>query len=296
MGPPESPPPGNYTLFYDAVCPLCTRWVESLSRRGLLDGVSVRAVEDAEALGLTASEVDALRSELLLRDANGGESLRGFDGILKLLELHGKLPWLRAMAAAPGLRAVGRAAYRMVAYHRRAISPPATHGAACACDPPPRPGWKLAFYALCCATGLGGAAAIGAALSYFRGSGDAGRRALEAILAGAVGWLASVAAQMLLAPRRGQAILEQAAVLGALGGCILLPFAAAAGCLAPIVSSPRAPTAWGVLALGTASCAVLSSALRRYANLGVPRGIAACWLLLPAAAAAILATRGWFGA
>ncbi len=277
------PPETHYVLFFDSLCPLCTRSVALLRRRGLLEKVEARPLDQVESLGLTGTEVEGVRSEMLLRSLVTGESLRGFDALVKLLEIHGKCRFLVATATVPPLRAPGRAAYRLVALNRRILSPPATRGVACACDPPFLWGWRVAFLVALLTAGAASFFAFGLSLWAYRSDVSAPLLGLQTVAATGAGWVLALGVLTAALPSRSSAIFWQSLVVMAIGGAVLLPFAVATVALAGLGLPPRACAAWSVLALASSGAAMLCATLWRYRNLGLPRW--AGWLWIAAMAA-----------
>jgi predicted DCC family thiol-disulfide oxidoreductase YuxK len=110
--------PGTLTLFYDADCGVCRLTVLALlrlDRRHRLAAVPLQAYDDAEP---TRRELEA---ELHVRDGAGRWS-RGGDAALRIAGAVPVLVPLAIIGRLPGMRRVARAAYRLVAEHRPAIS------------------------------------------------------------------------------------------------------------------------------------------------------------------------------
>lgn len=253
----KSPQP---TLLYDADCPLCLGAVDRLRRRGLLEGVSTVPTVEAATLGLPVDQVESTRSELLFLEAAGGPASQGFDAILRLLEIQGRWRWGTRLGRLPGVRMLGRLAYRIVAYNRRALSPPNTGGAACACDPPHRPGWRFALNLLLAAFVLGiawllGAAfarAGGASLTSWPGGELAAVQGSGVFLGGLLAGFAP--GRRLLSPSPRLVLLEQALVSCAASSLLLVPVILVLPLLAAARPGPSAlpcALALGLLGMGT---------------------------------------------
>jgi predicted DCC family thiol-disulfide oxidoreductase YuxK len=285
------PPETEYLLFFDPICPLCTRSVELLRRRGLLEKAEARPLDQAESLGLTEAEVEGVRSEMLLRSRVTGESLRGFDALVKLLAIHGTCRFLAATAAVPPLRALGRAAYRLVALNRRILSPPATRGVACACDPPFRWGWRVALLVALLTAGAASFFLSGLSLRAYQRDVSASLLGLQAIAGAGAGWVLALGVLTAALPSRASAIFWQSLVVTASGGVALLPFAVVTVALAGLGLPARAGAAWSALALASSGASMLLATLRRYRNLGLPHWAAWLWIAVLAAGGLFLLVR-----
>jgi predicted DCC family thiol-disulfide oxidoreductase YuxK len=267
----------EHILFYDAVCPLCSASVEELRRRGLLAGIEARAIEDAPALGLSPERAEALRSELLLWSRASGSGASGFDGLLKLLEIQGKWRLLQTAFRLPPLRELGRFGYRLTSFNRRILSPPATGGAACACDPPDRPRWRQALLAVLLAIAVGGTFLFGMALSTcFHGSSPLRMGLLAALTAGC-SWAVSAAFAAVGVQRRFRDVLWQGLVVLAIGIAVLAPFAFAAWLLTVLGVTPVAGLLVHITGLVLSILTMLRATIRRHRNLGFPRWTPWLW-------------------
>ncbi|MBI4601139.1 MAG: DUF393 domain-containing protein, partial [Planctomycetes bacterium] len=261
-------------LLYDALCPICARSVGVLRRLGLLERAEARPIDEAEELGLPPEEVERLRSGMLLVWRASGELARGFDALVRLLELHGRLRRLVAVLRVPPLRALGRAGYAFVASNRRILSPPATGGAACACDPP--------FH-------LGARAALLVALALLAFGLPAVTGGTRFALFWAAGGVSAAVVGAAAAPRRAAAVLWQSLAVLALGASVLAPLlflgraAVSLGAPGPLVAG------WIWLAAILSAAVVLRSATRRCRALGLPAWLPGAWagLLLATLGAAL---------
>jgi predicted DCC family thiol-disulfide oxidoreductase YuxK len=264
-------------LFYDPICPLCTRWVERLRRWKLLEVVEARPLDDAPGLGLPPERVDGLRSEILLWSPGSGEALSGYDGLVELLRLHGRAPRLLKIAAAASMRPIGRAAYKLVSLNRRILSPPATSGVACACDPPYLPAWRAALLAALVVGAAGGFFLHGMGLASYqpgRGALDVGWKSVRAA---AVGWFVGTASGLIALPVRSSAFVWQALVVTCTGAAALAAAALVTAVLAVIGASPGLLAPFNILAVLASAGAMLLSMRRRAGNLGYPSWMDRLW-------------------
>lgn len=267
----------DHVLFYDAVCPLCTRWVERLRRWKLLEAVEARPLDDAPGLGLSPERIDGLRSEILIWSPSSGEALSGYDGLVKLLQLHGRAPRLVRVGEAALVRPVGRAAYKLISLNRRILSPPATSGVACACDPPFRSAWRGALLAVLIVIAAGGSFLHGLSLAAYQPERAALSVGWKAVQAAGAGWLVATAACALALPARSAASFWQGLAVACAGAAVLAPAALATGVLALLGASPGLLAPLNVLAVLAAAGAMLVSMRRRGGNLGFPAWAAWLW-------------------
>lgn len=280
-------PAQNLILFYDALCPLCRRAVKRLEARGLLESIELRPTDDATALGLAPEDVEAVRSEMLLRDTAAGRSYRGFEALLKLAQLHGRyLPWLTRLGSTGIGQVLGGLCYRLVAYNRRILSPPATRGLACVCDPPSRPAWRVGLLVLLVAALASLLALFGAALAPIDARRSAGRWIVEVLLVGGAAYVLPSLAVALVRPSRAGVVLWQGLVASVLGAAWLGGGAVVALMLALFSLPPRAIGLWTLAGIVAALAQTAASLSPRYRNLGlaptlvwiVSLGAAGIWL------------------
>lgn len=268
----------EHVLLYDALCPMCLKGVETLRRRGLLENAEPRPLDDAPGLGLPEADVEALRSEMILWSRVSRTSSRGFDAVLRLLEVHGRGRLLRALARVPLFKALGSGLYQLVSRNRRILSPPATGGAACECDPPFRAGWRAALLVSLLAVFAGGTLLQGFSLSIHVRDVPASLSALRALAAAAAGFIVASVAFGVVLPRRFAAFLWQALVAVTIGAAILGLFAVVAFLLAPLGLPSSTCAFWNALALVSSVLSTLLATVRRHRNLGFPGWSPGLWL------------------
>ena len=148
------------TLVYDGDCSMC-RKLSALAERRWLVGDARRLPHDAFQ-GETADRLTraGIHNELAVIDEGSGEIRSGYDGILWLLE-RGMLRHLVPLLGFGPIRWLLRHDYRLVAYNRRILAPPA-RSVTCACDPDMHVGYRWAFIVVALVwtalfAGLGGA-------------------------------------------------------------------------------------------------------------------------------------------
>ena len=265
-------------LFYDPICPMCVRSVEMLRRRKLLQKAQAHSLQEARDLGLSEKECDALRGEMVLHSPKTKESLRGYDAILKLLELHGRMSFLVHTGSIPPLRALGRVAYRLVSMNRRIISPPSTQGVACDCDPPFLLRWRVGLFLLLVGVALGGSLFYGLSLWTYQRERPAFPLGLEVVGATSAGWFFSMVLFLVLLPGRFRPFFWQCLTVMALGIAVLVPFGIVTQLLALGGVPPQVCAAWNLAALVSSSTVMLLATIRRHRNLGFPRWTPWLWL------------------
>lgn len=282
-------PENSWALLYDGRCPMCLSTVKMLERWRLL--VRAEAVDGNLAADLPGSVRSTLRSVLVLYNRSTGEALEGVQGLIRLARLHGRFRWITGTLRVPALAALAGLAYRLISVNRRVLSPPPNATLRCDCDPPPRPGYRLALLLVLAAIGLGATALHGASLGLLAGTGTIGALdgALRLAAATGAGWLVNF---LLLAPllrRRLREFVEQSLVVMALGALSLLPFLPL-NLAAVWLNRPRPGSiAIVLIALGVQLVIMLRSVFRRSRNLGFPRWVPRAWLLAPELIAVTLA-------
>ena len=264
-------------LFYDAICPFCVASLGKLRRLGLLERVEAVPLEEAGSRGLPPERVEGLRSEMLLWSRRTGETASGFEVILKLLEVHGRAPALRALGASRIGRTLGQAVYRLVSLNRRIITPAATRGIACECDPPYHAGSRAALFSILVLIAVGGSFLYGLALSTYQPDRPPATLGIRVILAAGAGWAVALAALFAAHPRRFRELFWQCLAGMAIGIAALAPFMIAAPILAVAGASPRACAWVQLIAVLASSALMLRSMLRRHRNLGFPQWTTWLW-------------------
>ena len=257
-------------LFYDAICPFCVASLGKLRRLGLLERVEAVPLEEAGGRGLPPERVEGLRSEMLLWSRGTGETASGFDVILKLLEVHGRAPALRTLGTSRPGRTLGQAVYRLVSLNRRIITPAATRGIACECDPPYHAGWRAAIFCVLALVAVGGSFLYGLALSTYQADRDPAALGLRVILAAGAGWAVALAALFAAHPRRFRELFWQCLAVMSVGIAALAPFMIAAPILSAAGASLRLCAWVQATAVIVSSALMLRSTLWRHRNLGFP--------------------------
>jgi predicted DCC family thiol-disulfide oxidoreductase YuxK len=265
-------------LFYDPLCPMCVGSVELLRRRKLLERAEARPLDEAADFGLSAEDCDALRGEMILHSRETGESLRGYDALIRLLELHGRLKALVRVSAIPPLRALGKIAYRLLSMNRRIISPPNNRGVACDCDPPFQLRWRVGFFVLLMGVALVGTFFYGLSLWTYQRDRPAFLLGLEVLGACAAGWSLGMVLFLALLPDRFRSFFWQCLMVLVLGLAVLVPFATLTPLLASIGAPPLVCAVWHVAAIVSSSTVMLLATRRRHRNLGFPRWTPWLWL------------------
>jgi hypothetical protein len=251
--------------------------VERLRRWKLLEAVEARSLDDAPGLGLPPERIVGLRSEILIWSPSSGEALSGYDGLVELLRLHGRASWLARAAAAPAIRPLGRAAYKLISLNRRILSPPATAGIACACDPPFRSGWRVALLAALVAVAAGGFLIHGLSLAAYQPERAALAVGWKSVGAGAAGWIVGTLACIISLPARSAVCFWQGLTVACAGAASLVPFAVVTAILALLGASAGLLAPLNVLALVAASAVMFLSMRRRAENLAFPSWMAWLW-------------------
>lgn len=133
-------------LVYDGDCSLCRRFSRIADRRWLVGAAERRPYDAFEGEIATRLEAAGIRNELAVLDETTGELRSGYDGMVWLLR-GGRLPWLASVLAFGPVRWFLGHDYRLIAYNRRLLAPPARR-IACACDPDLHRGYRVAFLAV----------------------------------------------------------------------------------------------------------------------------------------------------
>ncbi len=135
-------------LVYDGDCSICIAASRVLIRPWL-SGDSEREPFDAFEGETAARLVEAeIHNELAVLDRGSGEIRGGLDGILWILR-EGRLRWVAAILALPGIYHLFSFLYHLIAYNRRILSPVKPRAVACACDPDPNALYQWSFIAIC---------------------------------------------------------------------------------------------------------------------------------------------------
>ena len=272
-------PSRRFILFYDAICPFCKASVEVLRRWELLESTEPTPIAAAAELGLAEPEREGLRSELLLWSPSTHESFRGYDGILKLLEMKGNHPLLAALGAWGPARFLGKWAYSLVSLNRRILSPPRSGGIACDCDPPFRLAYRVGLFTILCTVVASSAFLYALVLSAFGESGPLLKLWGKIVLSACAGWALSLGVFLSALPGRFRDFFWQSLVVLALGTMVLLPFAAV-NCLLLWVRAPESYVAGVHWIAATASFSVMwMAARRRQKRLGFPGWSPWLWLV-----------------
>jgi len=256
---------------------MCVGSVEVLRRRELLERAEAHPLDEAPGFGLSDEECDALRGEMILHSRETGESLRGFDAIMKLLELHDRMKLLVRVSAMPALRTLGKATYKLVSMNRRIISPPNTGGVSCDCDPPFQLRWRVGLFLLVVGVALVGTFLYGLSLWTYQRERSAVFLGLEVLGASGAGWFLGMAIFSALLPYRFRAFFWQCLMVMVLGVAVLVPFAIVTPLLALIGVPPLACAVWHLAAMVSSSAVMLLATLRRHRNLGFPRWTPWLW-------------------
>jgi predicted DCC family thiol-disulfide oxidoreductase YuxK len=142
MGPPRQP--ARLVLVFDGDCSLCRSLARLLVRPALTGATSRRPFDAFEGDVAARLLAAGIHNEMAVLDEVSGEIRTGYAGILRVLG-EGTLGWLARLLSLPGLRALGRALYRTVAYNRRVLAPTPPRAVACACDPDEHAGFRGLF-------------------------------------------------------------------------------------------------------------------------------------------------------
>jgi hypothetical protein len=251
--------------------------VERLRRWKLLEAVEARPLDDAPALGLAPEAADGLRSEMLLWSPSTGRALSGFDGLLEVLRLHGRAPRLVKLGEGALGRPLGRFAYRLVSLNRRILSPPATGGVACACDPPYRPRWRAALLAAFVGIAAGGFLLHGLSLASYQPERHALAVGWKAVLAGGAGWLVATLSGLIALTPRPAVFAWQGLAVTCVGAAVLAAAAVATAVLALLGAGAGLLAPWNIVLVLASAGAMLLSMRRRAANLGFPPWTGRLW-------------------
>lgn len=271
-------PEERWTLYYDGLCPMCRGSVRFLDRLGLLRDV---LVEDGNATeDLTAEQKERLRTAILLGEAGSGQLLGGASAVFELARIHGRIGALRWLVARWPFSRLADLLYCFVALNRRILSPPATGGMACACDPPYRPPYRAALLVVLVSGAVGGALAYGAAVAAGRGAQTPLESAVRFAGGLVAGWLLGLGSASLVAPRRWRELFWQTLVVVALASLVLLPFAVAHALGAWLAWSDFVRVIVNGGALGALGGLALRSIRRRADRLAWPDRIPWWWIVL----------------
>jgi predicted DCC family thiol-disulfide oxidoreductase YuxK len=257
VSPPSATSPPGPVVCFDGDCGLCRASVELLARLGLVPRGRLAPFQSFDAKDAGRLLDAGVHNELAVMDPVTHEVRSGVDGLLWACE-GSWVSGLLVLARPAPVRAVLRLAYRLVAYNRRILSPVRGGGIRCACDPDFHVGLRLGFIAL----------ALGA-------SGLLGAFVLPRPLAFAAGQAVLLVAGL---ARSGQ------------GRADALAHAAWVGWLAGLAGIPAAVAGGGAL-LGLSFAALLGSAWRRHAAVGLTKPAALGLAALASAAAIWVGTR-----
>lgn len=107
------------TIFFDGLCPLCSREI-ALFKRRVTDGSL--AFVDIAAPGFVAAEYGldpiAVHETMHVRDEVNGRMLTGIDALAGMWECVPGFRWMAAMTRLPILRPLCRLGYRLFAWIR----------------------------------------------------------------------------------------------------------------------------------------------------------------------------------
>ncbi len=271
----------SWALLYDGRCPMCLSTVKMLERCKLL--VHAEAVDGNLAEDIPEAVRSTLRSVLVLYDRASGEALHGIHGLIRLARLHGRFGWITGPLGFSAFAKVAEVAYKLVSLNRRVLSPPPNATMRCDCDPPPRPGYRVALLILLMAAGAGVAALYGTTLDLLRSeeTSTALRGALRLATAAGAGWAVNFLLFAFLLRRRFREFVEQSLVVMTVGAVCLLPFVPL-NLVALWLDRPEpGTTAILVIAHVVHVVIMLLSAFRRSRNLGFPAWVPWVWLLTP---------------
>jgi predicted DCC family thiol-disulfide oxidoreductase YuxK len=270
------PEPADLLLFYDALCPICTRSVEALERRGLLARARALPLDEAPSRGVAPADCDGLRSEMLLYSTETREAFKGFDALLKLLEAHRKAAILLPVLKTRPARWLGGLLYRAMSLNRRILSPPANSGVACACDPP----FDFRYRALLCIALEGlifSAACLLRLAAVSPATEETPALSLKAVSVEAAAQLLALAPFLAIKPPRLRAAFWQTLASLSAGAARFVPFAFVS--MALLAASHWAwAAAFSWLGAGWSLHTALASARRRFQAVGLPCWSAAVWM------------------
>jgi predicted DCC family thiol-disulfide oxidoreductase YuxK len=276
--------PGRKLLVYDGDCPMCTATAALLQRAGWIAPEQARSNADLSPADSRTVETAGIRNQMVVLDPVTRETRTGVDAILWILaENKGDPWWLRVLSLAP-LRHLMGAAYQVVSYNRRVISPPAQR-VRCDCEPDVTLARRLSLVAPLAVLSVLIAGLLGAAVAYGGGFTDWRAGALALTVAAGLGWLAmGLAAIGLLRGEQRLDYLAHLAVTAFVGAVVLLP----AGLLAWWLPREANLTLAGVSILASFAI-MLGMQRRRLAFLGLSRRWLWAWCItIPIGSVALL--------
>ena len=107
-------PPRTLTLFYDGLCPLCSREIEHYRRRAIPDSIAFIDITDgafdARAHGLEAREV-----QRVMHVEQDGKVLAGLDAFVAIWDTIPCFGWLARLARVPLFNEMMRVGYVLFA-------------------------------------------------------------------------------------------------------------------------------------------------------------------------------------
>jgi predicted DCC family thiol-disulfide oxidoreductase YuxK len=185
------------TLIYDGDCPMCNATVGLLLRLKLLRSEQALSNHHLSPDDLQSVRAAGIRNQLVVLDPESRETRSGIDGILWIVgENTGNHLAIRLLSL-PGIRHLLRWGYQTVSYNRRVISPPRRQ-IVCDCEPEVTLARRLTLVVPTLVLVVLMTALFGAAVFLGWQLGDAPSGAVFMCVAAGSGWVALVAAALVL--------------------------------------------------------------------------------------------------
>jgi predicted DCC family thiol-disulfide oxidoreductase YuxK len=262
------------TLVYDGDCPMCNATVGLLLRLKLLRREQARSNHDLSGDDLESVRAAGIRNQLVVLDPQTRETRSGADGILWILSENTGNHLAIRLLGLPGVRHLLRWGYQIVSYNRRVISTPRQQ-IVCDCEPEVTLARRLALVVPTLVLTVLMTALFGAAVFYGWQLGDAPSGAVFMCVAAGSGWVALVAAALVLL--RGEQRIDYVAHLVVtmfVGVLVLIP----ASLLALVLPRPVLIVLDGLSVLASFSL-MFAMQRRRVAAIGLSNRWLWAWVI-----------------
>ncbi|MEX0678307.1 MAG: DCC1-like thiol-disulfide oxidoreductase family protein [Pirellulales bacterium] len=184
-------------LAYDGDCPMCLATIALLLRLRLIRPEQTRSNHELDRADLLAAQQAGLRNQLVVLDLQSREARVGSDALLWIIGDNTGGHFLVRLLGWPGFRHLLRYGYETISYNRRVISPP-RHQVVCDCEPEVTVERRLTLIMPLALASIALAAGFGAAVFVGWGLGDAITGAIFIQIAAGSGWVAMIAAGLVL--------------------------------------------------------------------------------------------------